>query len=142
LPEGTTLSAGQVLVIGRSATRSEFEGFWGALPPTALYLNAEADSNGVPIVNGNGSRRDRFVLLDARGETIDGPTIDGVGGNCYGRTGRSAGDVGAWNVTVADRSNATPGTVEATGVQGLVISEWCDAPDNFVFEFIELTLLP
>ena len=41
-------------------------------------------------------------------------------------------------------ADATPGTAAASAVHGLVISEWCDAegPGNFVFEYVEIALLP
>ena len=138
-PSGTTVFAGHLIVIGRSATKSEFEGFWGPLPNTVLYLNGNAGTSGVPIINGD----ETWALLDQNGGVVDGPTIVGASGKCYQRTDAgSAGTASHWSVQ-AD-SQATPGSTSLGAGSGLKISEWSDASGNgnFKFEFIELSYQP
>lgn len=138
LPNGTSLVPGQALVVGRNASRAEFEAFWGSLGD-AEYLDANVGMTGVPIVNGD----EKWALVDG-GDLVDGVTIVGDSGFCYQRSSAgSAGSAGNWD-EVPD-VEGTPGVTDLPGTgTGLVISEWCDAlgNGNFAFEFIELYYAP
>jgi hypothetical protein len=140
IPNGTILNAGQILVIGRDATKSQFEHVWGNLPSGVLYLNGNGGSGAGLSINGG----ERMVVRSAVGSAVDGPTIAGVSGKSYQRTSAgSAGSQASW--TESTDTDATPGVVELpqTGV-GLVLSEWSDRTGNsqFHFEFIELYYAP
>ena len=140
IPSGTILHAGQILVIGRDATKSQFEHVWGNLPSGALYLNGNGGSGAGLSINGG----ERMVVRSSVGSVVDGPTIAGVSGKSYQRTAAgSAGSQASW--TQSTDTDATPGVVELprTGV-GLVLSEWSDRTGNnqFHFEFIELYYAP
>ena len=136
-PAGTQLAPGQVLVVGRDASQADFVGFWGPLGAGARYLNAETD-NGVPVING----REKFALLDVGGSVVDGTTRVGAEKKCYARVAQAVNPDASWSEEAT--TTATPGSVNAPGVSGLVITEWCDAEGtgNFVFEFIEIANLP
>ena len=136
-PPGTTLAVGEVLVIGRDSSQSDFVGFWGALGAGARYLNA-ATNNGVPVING----REKFALVDGNGGLVDGITRTGTEKKCFERSAPNPTPDSSW--IEGEATTATPGVVSASGLHGLVISEWCDAEGtgNFVFEFIEVANLP
>jgi len=136
LPDGTSMSAGDVLVIGRDASRNEFEAYWGALPAGTLYINAQAEDLDVPIVNG----AEKWVLLDDNGNVVDGPTIVGGQSKSYQRTNAgNANNDNNW-AEVAE-GLATPGAVDLPNSNvDLVISEWSDGDGEF--EFIELYFAP
>ncbi len=139
LPNGTSLSAGQVLVIARAVSKSDFENEWGTLPSNAKFLNANIEGSGVPIVNGG----EKFAVRSRTGTTIDGPTISGSTGMSYQRTDDGdANDDGSW--TESADADATPGTIEiASSHVGLVITEWSDSSGGgYEYEFIELAYLP
>ncbi len=143
LPDGLTLAAGQILVIGRDASRAAFESFWGvSFGSDVVYLNAEAGNSGVPIVNGD----ERWELLSPVGSTVDGVTITGAKNKAYSRTSAGAAtDSSNW--LEGSTSDATPGatSLPSTGV-GLVISEWSDAQGEgsqvYDYEFVELYYAP
>jgi hypothetical protein len=139
LPDGLTIEAGGVLVIARAADRADFESYWGPLPSTAEFLNANIEGSGVPVVNGG----ERFAIRSPVGTLLDGPTIAGETGMVYRRTSTAEADqASAW--TVGGEADATPGAVEIGGAPGLVITEWGDATGggNFVYEYVELAYLP
>lgn len=141
IPDGTELRPGEVLVIGRDASRAQFEGFWDrSLADNAVYLNFATATAGVPIINGD----EKWAIVDDDGDVVDGPTIVGVKDRSYQRTSAgAASSANSWLERPAQ--DATPGEVDlpASGV-GLVISEWSDAIGNgaFAFEFIELYYAP
>jgi hypothetical protein len=133
---GISLSPGQVLVIGRNATKAEFEADWGvSLGANVVYFNNANQNGGVPVINGN----ETWALLSPSGTILDGETEPGATGKSYQRTG------GTMLWSEVNDTEATPGTVDlpATGV-GLVISEWSDASGTgrFPFEFLELYYAP
>lgn len=141
LPAGTTLSPGQHLVVGRDADRAAFEAHWGVtLGDDVVYLNAQAGSSGVPIVNGG----ERWALVSPVGTTVDGVTIAGGKDNAYRRVSAGgASDAASWSE--ADAAGAAPGqtSLPSSGV-GLVVAQWSDAPGpgNYVYEFVELYYAP
>lgn len=131
---GTTVSPGNYVIIGRSASQSEFTSYWGcALATNVLYFNA---SNAFPKIDGS----ERFVLRNSSNVGIDGPTPSGINplGKAVQRKSatNSASSSSSW--TVLSSSAATPGS-GCAGVtsNGLVISEYSDA-GSFQYEFVEL----
>lgn len=134
LPEGLVLAEGGILVIARNASREEFEAHWGALPPGALFVSANAHGYGAPQINGG----EQFALLDATGATIDDscPTMS------EGMSLQRATD-GSWQSLSADQ--ATPGRVpDGLRGQGLVITEVADTVGvgAYRFEYVELAYVP
>jgi hypothetical protein len=140
LPSGTVLSEGGYVVVGRRATRGEFETFWGrTLGADVIYLNA-ADQ--FLVINGS----ETFELRDASGATVDGPSAAmpaAAGAVLRRRPGTPAAPPGSWTTASASPvSNATPGagqTAAATPA-GAYVSQFSDAvgTGNWVFEFVEI----
>jgi hypothetical protein len=136
-PEGTVLLQGETLVLGRNATRTAFESFWGVTFPAGVLYADAADS--FPVINGE----ETFTLLDASGNTVDGPTVGLAAGKGYARTiGRPAGHDSGWTAYDAVKGNAGPGTAPPGdgAAHGVFISEFSDAngTGNFIYEFVEL----
>ena len=140
IPSGTVLHEGDYLVVGRNATRAQFETFWGrTLGAEVLYLNG-ADQ--WPNING----AEAYHLKDAAGASVDGPTIAmaSAGGNdCRRRAGLAPANAASWiQVSATPVTNATPGTGQsaAASAPGVYVSEFCDAngSGNYVYEFVEL----
>jgi len=134
LPAGTMVSPGGYVVIGRNATQSSFESYWGVtLATNVVYLNA---ANSFPRIDGS----ERFSLHDAGGTNIDAMTpssIDPVNRSVQRRKASyPAGASTSWYVTAS--SAGAPGAGGAgDGTEGLVINEFCDS-SNFSYEFVEL----
>jgi hypothetical protein len=124
-------------VIGRNATKSAFEAFWGVtLAANVVYINS---NDGMPVINGD----ERYTLYNASGSRIDGRTaaMSSSAGQSYRRKDPclAAGQLSSW--TVGADSNANPGSGAATGcAKGVVINEFSDASGtgNYIYEFIEL----
>jgi hypothetical protein len=139
LPEGLSLEADDVLVIGRSAERAAFESFWGTMPPRAVYINgfAAAGGNGFPVINGD----ERYRVLDASGVARDPETgyLPSAPIQAASSYERIALEGSAF--TRRDAGDATPGSYGGTlgGTGGLRIAEISDAPGsgNYIYEFIE-----
>lgn len=142
LPDGLELAPGGVLVVGRAASRAEFEGFWGQLPAGAVYVNGKdlAGEPGFPVINGG----ERYALLDPDGELVDPasgfvPAGATDRGRAYQRTSTAAE---TFTTRTDPRQEASPGrfegTLAATGRP--ILSEISDAPGQgaFVFEFVEV----
>lgn len=139
-PPGTTLPSGGFLVVGRNATRAEFEAAYPGMPAATVYVNSNASgscsSTGcIPQINGDES----FELWDAGVLEVDGPTISMTATHtAYQRNnpGDPAGSPSSW--TAVAEGLATPG--QGTGVgsgSSVRIVEMADAPD-FNKEFVEL----
>lgn len=137
LPTGTRIPDGGFLVIGRSATKSAFETFWGgALPSNAVYVNS---AGAMPVINGD----EAYDLFNAAGTLVDGRTIKmtASAGSTVQRRDPclSVSASASWTITAS--STATPGRTAGTGcARGVVINEFSDAlgTGNYVYEFIEL----
>jgi hypothetical protein len=100
-------------VIGRDATQSAFQSFWGrTLPANALYLNS---AGAMPVINGS----ETYRLNNASGTLVDGTTIamPSSAGSTVQRKDPclAAGSSASWTIS---------STTAATG--------------NFIYEFIEL----
>ncbi len=143
-PAGTAIPPGGLLVVGRAASRAEFEAFWGPLDPEVVYLNglSLAGEPGFPIVNGG----ERYRLVDAAGAAVD-PAAGTLpaGATPSGRAYvRDATDGTGFTALDDPVRSASPGRFEgvAAGTGRLVITEFADAPGSgsFIFEFVELML--
>jgi beta-lactamase superfamily II metal-dependent hydrolase len=137
IPAGTIIPNHGYVVIGRNATKSAFEAFWGVtLAANVVYINS---NDGMPVINGD----ERYTLYNASGSRIDGRTaaMSSSAGQSYRRKDPclAAGQLSSW--TVGADSNANPGSGAATGcAKGVVINEFSDASGtgNYIYEFIEL----
>lgn len=136
VPTGTKIPDNGYVVIGRDATKAQFETFWGPLPAGVVYLNS---GGAFPQINGS----ERYTLRNAANTSIDGQTV--AMGSAAGTTlqrkdpCQAAGTAASWTTTTA--STATPGRGAGTGcVKGMVINEFADAlgTGNFIYEFVEL----
>ena len=140
IPSGTVLAEGSYLVVGRSATRAQFETYWGrTLGENVRYLDG---GDQWPNINGS----ETFALRDASGTLVDGPTIgmSSSGSQTLQRgAGLPAGDAASWTVrTSTPVSNATPGEGQTVAAlpPGVYVSEFSDADGsgNYVYEFVEV----
>jgi hypothetical protein len=141
LPPGTVVPPGAYLVIGRDATRVQFEAFWGALPADAVYVDgATLDPDTFPTINGDES----YELLDASGAGVDGPSAPlALLGNLQRvDPGEPATLAASWASSIDANTDATPGAgqVDSALFSGIYISEVSDTAGsgNFVYEFVEL----
>ncbi len=136
-PNGTILSEGGVVVIGRNADQAEFEGHWGALPAGVTYFSG---SNSTPTINGTYA----YTLLDGTGQVMDGPTVAADTGSLTRISpDEDAGLAASW--VAGDEAAATPGAATSpAGAEGgsFYISEMTNASGsgNFKYEYIELHL--
>jgi hypothetical protein len=137
IPAGTVIPANGYVVIGRDATKSAFETFWGVtLGSNVIYLTT---AGAFPQINGS----ENYTLKNGSGTTIDGPTISTSSSAnqdlrridpCTG-----AGITSNWTVGVTTLAN--PGSGAGAGcAKGVVINEFSDAAGtgNFIYEFVEL----
>jgi hypothetical protein len=142
-PPGTRIPENGYLVIGRNATRAEFETFWNTtLGADVVYVNG---ANRFPVINGD----ETYTLVDQTGATVDGQTIP-----MPRPTGTRAwsvqrvvpctppGETTSWNLMSGDpRDFATPGRGAGAGCgRGVMINEFSDTlgSGTFPFEFVEL----
>lgn len=134
LPADTLVPAGGLVVIGRNASRAQFEAYWGLLGDDVVYFNAGDE---FPAING----AETFTLRDDGGAVVDGPTPAIEEGDTVRRDDLAA--VGSW--TVEGEGNADPGVAHPDpGAAGVFLTEASDATGsgNFVYEFVELQAWP
>jgi mono/diheme cytochrome c family protein len=147
IPSGTVVRRGGYLVIGRNATKTQFQTFYGrTLPNNVVYINAAATGQSFPSINGN----ERYSLFDSQFVLVDGTTIPqpSTGGRNFGRLncGRAAGLTGSWSSNTASVANSNPGSpgpgssLDPSGAAKPCISEVADvqAGQSSNFEFIEI----
>jgi hypothetical protein len=140
IPAGTLLHEGGYLVVGRNATRTAFEAFWGRTFGSDVVYWSGGDA--WPNMNGD----ETFTLRDATGAVVDGPTIPmaGGGGSVYSRKpGESAALVSSWTSgSATTKTNANPGSGQSPPLNpaGVYVSEFGDPPasGNFIYEFVEI----
>jgi len=135
LPAGTTLAAGQTLIIARGLRDqpidpATFASFWGTdLDENVIYFEGNED---FPAINGD----ETYTLLNAAGERVDGPSDAILAGETIVRADPATA---SWEHLAA--GSATPGQASAAAGSGrLFISEVADAvgSGNFRFEFVEV----
>jgi len=140
VPSGTTIPSGGYLVVGRNATRAEFEAAFPAMPAGTVYLNSNANGSCSPAgcfpqINGDES----FELRDPANALLDGPTVTvNPTHQAFERVHPAdpAGTEASWNVVA--ESLADPGAGAGSGAgSGVRINEMADAAD-FTKEFVEL----
>ena len=136
IPNNTVIPSGGYVIVGRNATKAQFEAFWGVtLGSNVTYINS-ADT--MPQLNGG----ETYTLKDASSVTVDGPTYahDASSGDTLERsTCGASGTAGTWTKLAA--SSATPGSNGKSGCSlGIFINENSDAlgTGNYIYEFIEL----
>jgi hypothetical protein len=137
IPAGTTIPSKGYVVIGRNATKAQFQTFWGVtLAANVIYVNA-ADT--MPQINGS----ETYDLRNASSVRLDGLTIAmaAAGGESIKRTSGcgAANSSTSWTRTAS--STGTPGTgAPAPCNKGVYLSEFSDAlgTGNFIYEFVEL----
>jgi hypothetical protein len=140
IPQGTAIPSAGYLVVGRNATRAEFESYFPSMPPGTVYLNSNAtgscsSAGCFPQINGD----ETFEIYDASNTKKDGPTVAMITTHrAYQRVnpGDPAGVSGSWNVVA--EALAHPGQGAGSGsASGVRINEMADAAD-YTKEFVEL----
>lgn len=137
IPTGTIIPSKGYVIVGRNATKAQFQTFWGVtLAANVVYLNS-VDT--MPQLNGS----ETYTLQNASSTTLDGPTVAqaSAGGESLKRlNGCGAANLAASWSRVAS-STANPGTgAPAACNKGVYISEFSDAlgTGNFIYEFVEI----
>ncbi|HEY0140183.1 MAG TPA: Ig-like domain-containing protein [Thermoanaerobaculia bacterium] len=137
IPAGTTIPSKGYVIIGRNATKAQFQTFWGVtLAANVVYLNA-ADT--MPQINGS----ETYALRNASNSIIDGTTVSmaSAGGESLKRLNGcgAASTAGSWSRTASSTGNPGSGA-PAPCNKGAFISEFSDAlgTGNYIYEFIEL----
>ena len=135
-PANTIVPREGYVVVGRNATKTQFETFWGVtLAANVVYINS-ADT--MPQLNGS----ETYTLKNASAVTVDGPTYahDSTSGDSLERANcGSVGSSSTW--TKLASTSATPGTNGLTGCSSTIfINETSDATGtgNYIYEFVEL----
>lgn len=137
VPAGTTIATNGYVVIGRNATRAQFEAFWGrTLGSNVVYINA---ADAMPQINGS----EKYTLYNAGGTKLDGATVAmaTAGGESLQRKNGcgNAGKAASWNRLASSAATPGSGAPPPCG-KGIYISEFSDAlgTGNFIYEFVEL----
>lgn len=139
IPAGTTIPENGYLIIGRNATKQQFEMHWRAgvpLPGNVVYINAGGT---FPVINGS----EKYTLFNAVGTKVDGATtgMSLSGGKSLQRRDPCVSASQSSNWRVLAYASATPGVGAGAGCgRGVVINEFSDTggTGNFIFEFVEL----
>jgi hypothetical protein len=143
IPQGTVLAKGDYFVLGRNATKAQFESNWGVtFGENVVYVNSvDEQSTEIPTINGGES----YDLLDAFATRQDGPTIRihaSIRQNLQRTPGTDATQTSSWNVQTSPNSVANPGSGVSTTAanNGIFISEFSDRTGSgaYVYEFVEL----
>lgn len=137
IPAGTTIPSRGYVIVGRNATKAQFEAFWGVtLGSDVVYLNA---GDAMPQINGS----ETYDLRNASNSRVDGLTVAmaSAGGESLKRLNGCGGanKASSWSRTAS--STANPGSgAPAPCNKGAFISEFSDAlgTGNFIYEFVEL----
>ncbi|MBT9555840.1 MAG: hypothetical protein IV100_07415 [Myxococcales bacterium] len=134
-PQGTMVTPGSVVVVGRQADRLAFNTYFPSMPASTIYLNSAGT---FPQINGD----ETFSLVAPDGAVLDGPTI--VHSTAAGkRNYQRKVPVGAANLASSwiNVTTPTPGTASADAASPSVfISEWAD-PSTFNYEFVEIMIV-
>ena len=133
-----TIASGGYLILARSATKVQFESYWGVtLGSNVTFITA---SNETPTING----AETYTLHSVGSVLRDGPTptsLDPANDSVRRISAQSNATLAAsWLIGTA-LANATPGSGgSGNGTGGVVISEYSDATGTGAFsnEFVEL----
>ena len=137
IPANTIIPSRGYLVIGRNATKAQFEAFWGVtLGANVIYVNA---ADAMPQINGS----ETYDLRNAANTRVDGLTVAmaAAGGESLRRINGCGGANKAGSWTRAASSTANPGSgAPAPCNKGVFVSEFSDAlgTGNFIYEFVEI----
>jgi hypothetical protein len=137
IPAGTSIPANGYLVVGRNATKAQFQTFWGVtLGANVVYVDG---LGAFPQINGS----ETYTLRNASSTLIEGPTIamDAAAGRSIRRINPCVAPGTVSNWTNGVWSTSTPGSGAAAGcAKGVVINEMGDAlgTNAFNYEFVEL----
>ena len=137
IPANTIIPSRGYLIVGRNATKAQFETFWGVtLAANVVYING-ADT--MPQINGS----ETYDLRNAANTRVDGLTVAmaAAGGETLRRTNGCGNANKATSWTRAASSTANPGSgAPAPCNKGVFISEFSDAlgTGNFIYEFVEI----
>jgi cytochrome c peroxidase len=139
IPAGTQVPHGGYLIVGRNATKAEFQSFYGkVLDTNVVYVNS-ATAVRFPIIDGS----ETFTLAVPGDDfDIDGPSaaMPAGGQKILSRTSCAApaGDPASWTTAPAAAANATPGAGPlSTGQNRICITEFADATSRN-FEYVEI----
>jgi hypothetical protein len=137
IPAGTTIASKGYVIIGRNATKTQFQTFWGVtLAANVVYINS-VDT--MPQINGS----ETYTLKNASAATLDGPSVamaSGAGESLKRINGCGAANLStSWSRVASSTGNPGSGAPAACS-KGVYISEFSDAlgTGNFIYEFIEL----
>ena len=137
IPAGTTIPSQGYVIIGRDATKAQFEAFWGVtLGANVVYINS---GDAMPQINGS----EKYDLRNASNSRVDGQTVAmaGSAGQSLKRTNAcgAAGSSSSWSRTASSTGNPGSGA-PAPCNKGVFISEFSDAlgTGNYIYEFVEL----
>jgi hypothetical protein len=137
IPGGTIIPSKGYLVIGRNATKAQFETFWGVtLGANVIYLNS---GDTMPQINGS----ETYDLRNAANTRVDGLTVAmaSAGGESLKRTNGcgNPNNSGSWSRLASSTGNPGSGA-PAPCSKGAFISEFSDAlgTGNFIYEFVEI----
>jgi hypothetical protein len=137
IPAGTTIPSKGYVIVGRNATKAQFQTFWGVtLAANVVYLNS-VDT--MPQLNGS----ETYTLQNAASTTLDGPSVAAAsaGGESLKRLNGCGAASLATSWSRVASSTANPGTgAPAPCNKGVYISEFSDAlgTGNFIYEFVEI----
>jgi hypothetical protein len=137
IPAGTTIPSKGYVVVGRNATKAQFQTFWGVtLAANVVYVNA---ADGMPQLNGS----ETYDLRNASNVRVDGLTIAmaSAGGESIKRTNGCGTANSSTSWARAASSTGNPGSgAPAPCNKGVYISEFSDAlgTGNYIYEFVEL----
>ena len=137
IPSGTAVPSRGYVIVGRDATKTQFETFWGVtLGPNVVYINS---AGAMPQINGS----ETYDLRNASNTRVDGVTIamSSSGGESIKRTNGCGAASKSSNWTRAASSTGNPGTgAPAPCGKGAYISEFSDAlgTGNYIYEFVEI----
>jgi hypothetical protein len=137
IPSGTTIPSKGYVIIGRNATKTQFQTFWGVtLAANVVYINS-VDT--MPQLNGS----ETYTLRNASSVTLDGPSVAmaSAGGESLKRINGcgAANSSLSWSRVASSTANPGSGAPAACN-KGVYISEFSDAlgTGNYIYEFVEL----
>jgi cytochrome c peroxidase len=140
VPAGTLVPHGGYLIVGRNATKTAFQTFYGkTLGTNVVYLNSGSSGPPkLPQINGD----ETYAMFDSQHLTVDGPTIaqPSSAQRTFGRTrcGTPASVATSWSSNASSAAIATPGGGPLnTGLNFVCLSEIADATDTKM-EYIEI----